>query len=86
MSSNLQDDILKAKTQIAAMQSLHNKAKINYCHCLKTQRPDEYWGHWLECECGFESNVEYAKYCGGCGKEIRIIGITKNKLEHFGQR
>ena len=55
-----------------------------FCKCLKTDDKDEYWGYWLECECGYKGNVEYAKYCGGCGKEIREVGIVE--VEHYGQR
>lgn len=54
------------------------------CKCLKTEFKDEYWGYWVECECGFTSNVEYATYCGGCGKKIEVVR-TKT-FEHFGER
>lgn len=51
------------------------------CKCLKTEDYKEYWGQWIICECGFESNVEYAKYCGGCGKEIEVTGIKPSEWE-----
>lgn len=55
------------------------------CKCFKSEDKDEYWGYWLECECGYNSNVEHATYCGGCGKKIEVIGRIKNPL-HFGER
>ena len=54
------------------------------CRCLKTKSCDEYWGKWLECECGYTSNTTGAKYCGGCGKKIEVIGIIGEQA-HFGE-
>lgn len=59
--------------------------EVDYCKCMKTKDKDEYWGYWLECECGYKSNTDGATYCGGCGKKIKIIGNT-TKFEHFGER
>lgn len=59
--------------------------EIGSCECLKTNDKDEYWGYWLECECGYRSNTEGATYCGGCGNKIRIIGTTAG-FEHYGER
>ncbi len=54
------------------------------CRCLETEFYDEYWGKWLECECGYTSNTASAKYCGGCGKKIEVIGVI-GKQAHFGE-
>lgn len=59
--------------------------ETNYCQCKRTKYKDEYWGHWIECECGYKSNTDGATYCGGCGKKIQIIGTTA-EFEHFGER
>ena len=75
MSSDLKEDILKAK---------RGYEKFN-CKCLKTNYEDEYWGYWLECECGYKNNTDYATYCGGCGRRIHIIGTTDH-VPHLGQR
>jgi hypothetical protein len=60
-----------------------NKTKTNTetCRCLKTEDYKEYWGQWIECDCGFTSNVEHAKYCGGCGKEIEVVGVKPSEWE-----
>ena len=42
--------------------------------CYKSEDKDEYWGHWIKCECGFDLNTEGAKFCGGCGKAIKVFG------------
>ena len=81
MSTDLKKDIEAAKQEYEKAR----RKNIDYCQCYRTRDKDEYWGYWLECECGYKSNVDYAKYCGGCGKELRIIGTIKN-LEHYGQR
>ena len=44
------------------------------CNGLKTEYQDEYWGYWIKCECGYGGNLDDAKYCGGCGKKIQIVG------------
>lgn len=32
---------------------------------------DEYYGGWLQCpNCGFDSNTNIAKFCGGCGAKM----------------
>ena len=46
----------------------------NTCRCLRESDKEEYWGFWLDCECGYKLNVEQAVYCGGCGKKINVIG------------
>lgn len=43
-----------------------------YCKCTETYE-EEYFGTWLKCECGFDSNMPWAEYCGGCGKKIVIV-------------
>ena len=86
MSLDLKRDILEAAIYEKLMADKTKPIMANNsCQCLKTAYKDEYWGYWLECECGYKSNVDYAKYCGGCGKELRIIGTTKD-IEHYGQR
>lgn len=50
------------------------------CNCLETDDKYEYWGYWNICECGF-NNIEGAKYCGGCGKKINIVGITEDYIK-----
>lgn len=57
----------------------------DYCNCQRTEDMDEYYGYWIECECGFKSNTNGADYCGGCGKRIRVTGYMK-KFKHFGER
>lgn len=59
--------------------------EANYCQCMRTEDKDEYWGYWLECECGYKSNTDGATYCGRCGKKIQIISTTA-KFEHYGER
>lgn len=59
--------------------------ETNYCNCERTKDKDEYWGYWIECECGYKSNTDGATYCGGCGKRIRVIGTTAG-FEHHGER
>lgn len=49
----------------------------NSCKCLKESNRDGYWGHWLGCECGYNKNVEGAKYCGGCGKKISVVDVIE---------
>lgn len=53
--------------------------------CFKSVFKDEYWGYWLECECGYKSNVDGADYCGGCGKKIEVVGVADD-FPHFGER
>ena len=87
MSTDLKKNILEAqKAEEPQKAKVKTTMESNFCNCLKTSSEDEYWGCWLECECGYKSNVVYAKYCGGCGKEIRVVGIAKNSIEHYGQR
>ena len=44
------------------------------CECFETTFKDEYWGYWIKCKCG-SSSPKYSKYCTGCGKKIKIIGV-----------
>jgi hypothetical protein len=60
------------------------KTNKEICRCLETKSCDEYWGKWLECECGYTSNTASARYCGGCGKKIEVIGVVGNQ-SHFGE-
>ena len=55
-------------------------AKDGECNCLETDDKYEYWGYWNVCECGF-NNIEGAKYCGGCGKKINVIGVTEDYIK-----
>ena len=48
-------------------------AEEETCECLKTTYKDEYWGYWIECECG-GSSPEWSNYCNKCGKKIKIVG------------
>lgn len=57
-----------------------NIEEKNICNYLETDDKYEYWGYWVVCECGF-NNVEGAKYCGGCGKKINIVGVTEDYLK-----
>ena len=59
--------------------------ETNYCQCKQTKDKDEYWGYWVECECGYKLNITGATYCGGCGKRIQIIGTT-SEFTHYGER
>ena len=52
---------------------------------FKTEDKEEYWGHWIICGCGCESNVETANYCSGCGRRLMVVGTAKfdrNTLEY----
>lgn len=32
---------------------------------------DEYYGGWVQCpNCGYDSNTNVAKFCGGCGAKM----------------
>lgn len=43
--------------------------------CYESDDKLEYWGFWIECECGYSRNTKGAKFCGGCGKKINVIGV-----------
>jgi hypothetical protein len=60
--------------------TVNTRAENKFCDCLTTDDKYDYWGYWRVCECGF-NNVEEAQYCGGCGKKINVVGITKNDIK-----
>lgn len=49
------------------------QALSRFSQCYKSEDKDEYWGYWIKCACGFDLNVESAKFCSGCGKKINVL-------------
>lgn len=67
-------------------KTVYDQPKLNkYANCTLTGY-DEYWGKWLECECGYKNNTDGAKYCGGCGKLIKVVEENDNQTFHYGNR
>ena len=54
--------------------TINIEENAEFCDCFKSEDKDEYWGHWIKCECGYDANTTAAKFCGGCGKKINVVG------------